>query len=131
MLPETGLPPLHAEVTLPDSRLWHVTLTLGGVAHNADAVKTSLARLGTQHAFLHSMRYSDQRAEIRYWEEAAAMLDAAALALRVWQEHRLSAGLPQWEVIGLEILEREMLAQRSEHGMPHGVGAHRPVPVPF
>ena len=34
------------------------------------------------------------------------MLDVASLALRLWNEHRESAGLPRWEVVGLEVVER-------------------------
>ncbi len=116
---------------MPDSRFWHVTLTLGGVAHDAASVKAALHRLGVQHAFLHSMRYSAQRAEIRYWEEAEEMLDAAVLALRVWPDHRQSADLPTWQVIGLEILERAMFTSRADSWTPPVVGVNRPAPVPF
>jgi hypothetical protein len=117
---------------LPASvRFWHVTLTLGGAAHEPSVVKAALARLGDQHAFLHSLRFSADRAEIRYWDEAAEMLDAAALALRVWHEHRRSAGLPRWEVVGLEILERGTFTARSDSRVLVGLGVHRPEPVPF
>lgn len=117
---------------MPDPpRFWHVTLTLGGDAHEPSVVKAALVRLGDQHAFLHSLRYSAHRAEIQYWEEAQEMLDAAALALRVWHEHRRSAGLPRWEVIGLEILERGTFSARSDSKVLVGLGTNRPEPVPF
>ena len=35
------------------------------------------------------------------------MLDVASLAMRLWNEHRESASLPRWEVVGLEIVEKE------------------------
>lgn len=117
---------------MPDElRFWHVTLTLGGDAHEPSLVKAGLVRLGGEHAFLHSLRFSAHRAEIRYWEEAAEMLDAAAMALRVWHEHRRSAGLPRWEVVGLEILERGTFSARCESRVLVGVGINREEPVPF
>lgn len=112
-------------------RLWHVTVTVAGVEHHADVVREAMSRLGEQHAFLHAMRYGPDRAEIAYWEQAPEMLDAAAMALRVWNEHRTSAGLPAWEVVGLEVLERETFLRRSPSNRGPSVGLHRPAPTPF
>ncbi|UYM04325.1 hypothetical protein [Solicola gregarius] len=112
-------------------RLWHVTVTVSGTPHEADVVRDAMSRLGEQHAFLHSMRYAMDRAEIAYWEQAAEMLDAAAMAMRVWNEHRSSAGLPAWEVVGLEVLERETFQTRTPGSTGPPVGLHRPVPTPF
>ena len=36
------------------------------------------------------------------------MLDVASLAMRLWNEHRDSANLPRWEVVGLEVLEKDL-----------------------
>lgn len=124
--------PEHLRYALPGTlRFWHVTLTLAGQSRPPEVVRRALTRLGDQHAFLHSMRYSAHQAEIAYWEEAEDMLDAAAMALRVWHEHRRSAGLPQWEVVGLEVLERETLGARQPRRTLVGLGAKRPQPVPF
>jgi len=76
-------------------------------------VRNALARLRDQRAFLHSLRYDGDGAEIQYWEEAETLLDASSLALRVWNEHRDSAGLPRWEVVGLEVLERSVHSHRG------------------
>jgi hypothetical protein len=38
------------------------------------------------------------------------------LALRLWNEHRGSAGLPRWEVIGLEVLDRDTFYMRVDEG---------------
>ena len=56
---------------------------------------------------MHSLRYDDDRAEVAYWEEGEEMVDAASLALRLWNEHRESAGLPRWAVVGLEVVEQQ------------------------
>ena len=41
------------------------------------------------------------------------MLDVASLAMRLWNEHRDSANLPHWEVVGLEILEKGLRETRG------------------
>ncbi len=76
-------------------------------------VRNALQRLSDQRPFLHSLKYAAGRAEIQYWEEAETLLDASSLALRVWNEYRDSAGLPRWEVVGLEVLERSVFQSRG------------------
>ena len=84
-------------------RLWHVTVTVAGDAVEPLIVRNALRRLSDQRPFLHSLKYAGGRAEIQYWDEAESLLDASSLALRVWNEHRESADLPRWEVVGLEV----------------------------
>lgn len=112
------------------ARLWHVSVTVAGAAHEALVVRGAMLRLAEERPFLHSLRYGPDRAEIRYWEEAFDMLDAASLALRVWNEHRATAGLPHWEVVGLEVLEREAFHRRGGDRAP-AIGLHQPSPQPF
>jgi hypothetical protein len=112
------------------SRLWHVTVTVAGEDVEPHLVRNALRRLSAQRPFLHSLKYSAGRAEIQYWEEAEILLDASSLALRVWNEHRESAGLPAWEVVGLEVLEREVFLARGRdyHVI---VDLHDVTPLPF
>ena len=112
------------------ARLWHVTVTVTGSTHHAKVVHDAMVRLSEERPFLHALRYAPDRAEIRYWEEADVMIDAASLALRVWSEHRGSAGLPHWEVVGLEVLERDAFYLRTVD-RTSGIGVHRPTPQPF
>jgi hypothetical protein len=98
-----------------EARLWHVTVTVSGVPMEPLIVRAALQRLAEERPFLSSVRFSAERAEIAYWEQAASMLDAASLALRLWNEHRESATLPSWEVIGLEVLERDLRTSRDGH----------------
>lgn len=112
------------------ARLWHVTVTVAGARHEDDVVRDAMLRLLEERPFLHALRYADDHAEIRYWEEATDMLDAASLALRVWNEHRTSAGLPAWEVVGLEVLEREAMQRRTSETAP-AIGLHHPTPQHF
>lgn len=111
------------------SRLWHVCLTVCGDAMEPLIVRTALSRLRDQRQFLHSLKYEGDRAEIQYWEEADTLLDASSLALRVWNEYRDSAGLPRWEVVGLEVLERTVFQERGAASMV--VDPQDVTPLPF
>ena len=111
-------------------RLWHVTVTVAGEPLEPLIVRNGLRRLSDQRPFLHSLKYDAGRAEIQYWEEAESLLDASSLALRVWNEHRDSAGLPRWEVVGLEVLERSVYLSRGrEYSVV--VDLHDVTPLPF
>ena len=93
--------------------LWHVTLTVGGDAQATSDVRAAMQRLSDERPFMLSGRYGAERAELSYWEEAGDCADAAALALRLWFEHRRTAGLPDWSVCGLEVLSREEYVRRD------------------
>jgi hypothetical protein len=111
-------------------RLWLVTITLCGEPQDPDEVHAALERLQQERPFLHSVRFESTMAELQYWEEAEHMLDAASLAMRVWNEHRESCGLPQWELVGLEVLERDLSQRRVRTGPSViGVPGARPRPL--
>jgi hypothetical protein len=93
--------------------MWHVTLTVVGDPVDVGEIRAALERLTHEQPFLLSVRYSSDRAELRYWEEARDLEDAAALALRLWGEHRTSAGLPAWRVAGLEVVDRATFQRRA------------------
>ncbi|WP_258534382.1 hypothetical protein [Streptomyces sp. PT12] len=98
------------------SRLWHITLSVAGDAAPLTDVRRGLERLAHDHPFLLTSRYACDHAEIRYWEEARDLHDAAAVALRLWGEHRRTAQLPPWEIVGLEVIGRETYHQRIAEG---------------
>ena len=79
-------------------------------------MRRALEQLAHDHPFLLAGRYAGDHAEVRYWEEARDLHDAAAVALRLWGEHRQSAGLPPWEIVGLEVIDRETYHQRLAEG---------------
>ncbi len=92
--------------------LWHVTVTLAGEPVPDRAIRSALERLAHDHPFLLSGRYASDRAEIRYWEEATDAQVATALALSIWADHRESADLPPWKVVGIEVIDRETFHRR-------------------
>jgi hypothetical protein len=108
--------------------LWHVTLTLAGEPLDAEALREGLDRLVFERPFMLSVRYDCNRAELRYWDEAEDVDDAAALALRLWGEHRLSCHLPAWRVVGLEVLDRDTVRARGAGRLANPLVAARVAP---
>ncbi len=102
-------------------RLWHVTLTVAGTPVEPMLVRAALSRLREERPFLDALEFTGTTAELQYWDEGAAMLDVASLALRLWDEHRESAGLPCWQIVGLEVIEKSIRENR---------GGLRPAGVP-
>ena len=110
--------------------MWHVTLTVAGAAVDEEVIKAALERLSEEHPFLLSGRYTFDRAEVRYWEEAPDVTTALRMAARLWDEHRESADLPAWRVVGVEVVDRETFHRRGRyiHEQPGLVAAGRVVP---
>ncbi|MGV9880932.1 hypothetical protein [Streptomyces sp. NPDC003006] len=102
--------------TVEAPRLWHVTLSVSGAEAPLKELRRGLEQLAHDHPFLLTSRYAPDHAEIRYWEEARDLHDAAAVALRLWGEHRQSARLPAWEIVGLEVIDRDTYHQRVAEG---------------
>jgi hypothetical protein len=96
-----------------EPQLWHVTLMVAGDPFEPEAVLGALERLGRERPFFMSGKYDGDRAELRYWDEAADCSEACALALRLWGEHRESALLPPWQVCGLEVVSRDEHQRRA------------------
>jgi hypothetical protein len=95
--------------------LWFVTVTVAGDPVDAQTIRSGLERLSHEHPFLLSGRYAADRAEVRYWEEAPDARAVLDLAVGLWREHRDSAALPDWEVVGVEVIDRETFHRRGRH----------------
>ena len=94
------------------AQLWHVALTVAGERWTVSEVRGALQRLLVERPFLVLVRCACDEAEVRYWEEAPALTVAVELALLLWPQHRHSAGLPPWSVVGLEVLDRATYLRR-------------------
>lgn len=110
--------------------MWHITLTVAGQSVPAPEIKAALERLSLEHPFLLSGRYATDRAEVRYWEEAADVATALRMAVLLWDEHSVTAQLPMWRVVGVEVVDRETFHRRGRyiHEQPGLVAAGRVVP---
>ncbi|WP_405013349.1 hypothetical protein [Kitasatospora sp. NBC_01539] len=98
------------------ARLWHVVLSVAGRTTPLTELRSGLEQLAHDHSFFLTARYAADHAEIRYWEQARDLHDAAAVALRLWGEHKASANLPPWEIVGLEVVDRATYHQRMAEG---------------
>jgi hypothetical protein len=92
---------------IEEARLWHVTVTMAGAPVEPLLLRAALQRLTQQRPFISGVRFSATSAEISYWDEADTLVDAASLGLRLWNEHRASAKLPAWEVVALDVADRD------------------------
>ena len=92
--------------------LWFVTVTVSGDRLPADEVRRGLERLSEERPFLVSAGYASSRAEVRYWDESVDVEGAVSQALRMWADHQRSAGLPDWRVVGLEVVDRDTARRR-------------------
>ena len=96
-------------------RHWYVVLTLSGAPVEPLIARGAMNRLTAERPFLDSLEVGSDTAEIRFWDEGESMLDVASLAMRLWNEHRESANLPDWEVVGLEVVEKSLRDRRADH----------------
>ncbi len=115
----------------PDVRsMWHITLTVAGPSVPSQVIKDALERLSHEHPFLLSGRYAEDRAEVRYWEEATDVAAALRMAVLLWDEHIASAQLPPWRVVGVEVVDRETFHRRGRyvHEQPGLVAAGLVIP---
>jgi hypothetical protein len=97
-------------------RHWHVRLTLSGAPVEPLILRGAVHRLNQQRPFLDSISSGGECVEIQFWDEGETMLDVASLAMRLWNEHRHSARLPNWEIVGLEIIAKDLYDRRSPRG---------------
>lgn len=109
-------------------RLWRVCVSVSGIPVAIAQIRDGLEALAHHHPFLLEARYAADRAEIRYWEEGPDAMSVAALAGAVWDAHRGAAGLPDWRVVGIEVVDRETVHERDHrpsvpraHLVPAGV----------
>jgi hypothetical protein len=111
-------------------RHWHVRVTVAGDAVEPLLVRSALQRLSEERPFLESVSFTGSSAQLEFWDQGDSMLDVASLALRLWNEHRDSAGLPRWEVVGLEVVEKTV-KETGGGGRPLDVGSVSPGTLRF
>ncbi|HAN71205.1 MAG TPA: hypothetical protein DCQ36_06400 [Actinobacteria bacterium] len=110
--------------------MWHITLTVAGEDVPPGEIRAALERLSEEHPFLLAGRYTTDRAEVRYWEEAPDVSTALRMAVLLWDEHVATAQLPAWRVVGVEVVDRETFHRRGRyiHEQPGLVAAGRVIP---
>ena len=104
-------------LTLPGV-MWQVTLTLHGAPQQADLLAEQLQALEVAHGIGLSARYQPEMVELRYWDEGHDCRRVADNALNLWELHRAEIDLPNWVVVGVEILDRGTFQRRWPDGHP-------------
>ncbi|GAB3240608.1 hypothetical protein GCM10027456_06710 [Kineosporia babensis] len=101
--------------------LWFVTVTVGGGALAQNEVREALERLSVERAFVVSIRYDRNCAQIRYWDECDDAGQATLQALSLWGSAEVFDELPGWRVSGLEVLDL-LSAQHSGSPRVYALG---------
>jgi len=102
--------------------LWFVTITVSGERVPPESVFHALQRLSLEQPFLVSAGYASTRAEVRYWDESVDIDGAVAQALRLWAQHRESAQLPRWRVVGVEVVNKDTARRRWDDAPTTSIG---------
>lgn len=92
--------------------LWFVTVTVGGGALAQDEVRDALERLSVERAFVVSIRYDRNHAQVRYWDECDDAGQATHQALALWGDAEVFEELPGWRVSGLEVVDLSTAQQQ-------------------
>ena len=98
---------------MDDRELWHVTLTVGGDAHPSRRCVARSSGCPRSARSCCPGVTPTSRAELQLLGRGRRLLRRCALALRLWGEHRRTAGLPAWSVQGLEVMSREEYIRRD------------------
>lgn len=102
--------------------LWFVTITVSGERVPPESVYEALQRLSLEQPFLVSAGYASTRAEVRYWDESVDIKGAVDQALSLWSEHRESAQLPHWKVVGVEVVDKRTARRRWDDAPTMSIG---------
>ncbi|MBT0773551.1 hypothetical protein KIH74_31690 [Kineosporia sp. J2-2] len=105
--------------------LWFVTVTIGGAALALRGVREALERLSVERAFVVSIRYDRNRAQVRYWDECDDAAEATRQALSLWGDDEVFAELPGWRVSGLEVVDLTTAQQQwnaDDHPRVYALG---------
>jgi hypothetical protein len=102
--------------------LWFVTITVSGERVPPESVYEALQRLSLEQPFLVSAGYASTRAEVRYWDESVDIKGAVDAALELWEEHRESASLPHWKVVGVEVVDKRTARRRWDDAPTMSIG---------
>lgn len=108
-----------------EPRYWRVTVTVSGEPMEPLMVRAALLRLAYEHPFMDSTVYTDREAELVFLDQGEKIDQIAQLATTLWEEHRVSAGLPDWEVLGVEVVENGLFEARQTREPDLGSLANR------
>lgn len=92
--------------------LWHITILLAGDPIPLDALGRGLRRLCDLDPANMAARYRAGAVELQFWDEGSDLETVALAAAQLWRSSRQGAGLPDWSLVGLQVLERARWRER-------------------
>jgi hypothetical protein len=92
--------------------LWHITLILSGDPEPLSQVGPAVRRLCDLDPGNMGARYRSDRAEVQFWDEGGDIGQVALAASRLWRTSRADTGLPDWSLVGMQVMERGRLRER-------------------
>lgn len=93
--------------------LWHVTVSVSGASASPEHLSAALHRLCALDPMNVGARYSTDTAVLQFWDEGAALSVVAQAAVAWWEAVRADAGLPEWSLTGLEVMDQHLWQQRG------------------
>jgi hypothetical protein len=96
--------------------LWFVKVTIGGAPLGVTYVREQLEKLSVDRAFVLSVRYDFNHADVRYWDECEDADEAVDQALNLWGDDEVPARLPGWRITGMEVTDRATAQRQCDHG---------------
>jgi len=98
--------------------LWHVTMSVSGASAPPEQLAMALRRLCELDPMNVGARYAADNAELQFWDEGPELRVVAEAAVAWWDGVREDAGLPEWSLTGLEVMERHLWQVRSRRPRP-------------
>jgi len=95
------------------SPLWHITLLAAGPPAPEQQLAQGLRELCALDPGNMAARYRANQVELQFWDEGPDLQRVAASATVLWREGRAEAGLPDWSLVGLEVLDRQRWGERQ------------------
>lgn len=93
--------------------LWHVRIVVSGAPAPMDRLERGLRRFCDLDPMNMGARYTDDLVELQFWDEGPELEKVAEAAAELWPARRVEAGLPDWSVTGLEVLEQHLWRDRG------------------
>lgn len=106
-------------MTAPGSGpLWHITVSVSGASAPREQVEAALHRLCDLDPMNVGARFTTDTAVLQFWDEGPDVRIVAQAAVSWWEAVRADAGLPEWSLSGLEVMDRHLWQERGRWPRP-------------
>ena len=92
--------------------LWHITLLVAGAPVEGAALRRALQQLCDRDPGNMGARFRVDGAELQFWDEGHDIEQVTRAALSLWPSDRRAVGLPDWALVGIQVLDRNGWRER-------------------